>query len=95
MSSSTTATATATQACSTADWCTSHAEVPDCPGIFVHLSDFDVSSRGTVTALKVYTWSDGTPMTGHASLLVFTPLPGAPTTPEAWRLEWLRSIAAA
>ncbi|MCU1590956.1 MAG: hypothetical protein JWP11_2212 [Frankiales bacterium] len=92
MSSSTIAAAAVTHTCTTANWCTSHEETH--PGVLVHLSDFEAGCTGVVTGIKAYSWADGEPI-GGATVLMFTPLPGTPTTPEAWQLEYLRSIAAA
>lgn len=95
MSSSTIATATATadHICDAASWCASHTDVPDCPGFVVHLSELEAGGTGVVTGIKAYTWN-GEP-TGRAQILTFTPLPGTPATPEQWRMDWLRTIAAA
>lgn len=92
MSSSTIATATAVQACTTASWCTSHAHTNS--GFLIHLSDFEAGRTGVVTGIKAYSYADGEPV-GGASVLIFEPLPGTPATPEAQRLEFLRSLTAA
>lgn len=98
MSSSITLTATDNApagTCPTAEWCTSHRELPDCPGIFLHVSDLDVTPSGTVSGLKTYSWATGEPMADRAWIVLFEPLAGTPTMPEPWRMEWLREIVAA
>lgn len=92
MSSSTIATATATHTCQTASWCASHEQTGS--GFLVHLSAFEAGRTGVVTGIKAYSYADGEPV-GGATVLMFEPLPGTPSTTEAWRLELLRSLAAA
>lgn len=92
MSSSTIATATTTHTCTTASWCTSHEHTTS--GFVIHLSNFEAGRTGVVTGIKAYSYADGEPV-GGATVLMFEPLPGTPATPEAWRLEILRSLAAA
>jgi hypothetical protein len=83
---------TNTATCPTAGWCAGHHETH--PNVVLHLSDFHVGAGGAVTAIKAYSWGDGEPI-GRASVMTFKPRPGTPTTPEDWRLEYLRSVASA
>lgn len=76
--------------CSLVSWCEHHELLAD--GRTAHLSKLSVGVNGNITGTRVYSDANGVPAT-HADLLIFTPNPGTPNPPEAWRVDYVRQLA--